>query len=159
LELDWKINGVTLKPGAPVKTSALLDNGFRKVGLLRRLVRRPPGGGDIYLAENCEADCFGDDFNLYPCTHGYLNRDRQWQTQATVQVVDGRVRRITLRVLDGLYAAPNYMSKFEELCTRHLGQPGRSGTGALVWKNETLALRGRLLQDRINADFTLEHQD
>ncbi|PID81341.1 hypothetical protein CSA17_03170 [bacterium DOLJORAL78_65_58] len=158
MTLDLNINGVALRPGVPVDPSDLRDNGFRKVGLLKRLVKRPPGGGDIFLAENCEATCFRGNFNLYPCTHSYLNRDRQWQTQATVQVVDGKVQRVTLQVLGGLYAAPNYMSKFEELCTQHMGQPQPSDSGALVWKKKKLALQGYLQRDRINADFIIEYQ-
>ncbi len=159
MDLDLKINGVELQPGGPVNASLLLENGFRKPGILERLVKRPAGGGEIFLAENCETDCFGDAFNLYPCNHGYLNRDCRWQTEAIVQVVDGTVRRITFHVLDGLYAAPNYMSRFAALCTRHLGEPNRGQAGDLIWRNDRLALSGRLHSDHIRADFSVEVQE
>lgn len=160
LNLDLKINGVPLEPGSRVNSAKLLENGFHKQSLLRRIVKRQQAEGEILQAENCETDCFGEAFSLFPCTHGYLNRDRQWQTRATVHLVDGRVRRVTFHVLNGIYAAPNYMDKFQDLCTRLLGEPGEKGAeGALLWKNDKLKLVGRLQPDRICADFEIEFEE
>lgn len=156
MDLKLKINGIRLEPGDRLEPEALLENGFKREGMLQRLLHRSSQGGDLYKAANTEVDCFEDAFNLYPCTASYLTRDRQWETAATVLLVDGRVNRVTFHVLDGIYAAPNYVTKFKEICTKLYGEPGQGPAGAMLWKNDKVILSGKLQPDGICADFRME---
>lgn len=156
MQLDVKVNSVPLILGDPVDMPALDEAGFRKAGPLRRLIRLVPPGQTVFSAENCQVECFEDEFSIYPCTHGYLNRDRRWETSATLYLADDRLVKVKFHVIEGQYAATNFLDRFQESCCAVLGEPVEKSRFQTRWKNGASTVTSILHRDRINADFLLE---
>jgi len=159
LDIKLRINQLNLQPGAKVDSRDLKESEFRPAGLMRRLVQRLPRGQKLFETKNCTVDCFEDRLSLFPCTHGYLNNDRQWETHASVLLVDGRVQKVEFRVLDGVYAAPNFLEKFKAICTEHFGDPRQEQKNQFHWTNDRLGFSGFLHADNVTANFTIECLD
>jgi len=157
--LELKINSVPMELGGMMDEQALDEADLHKAGPLRRLIKQLPSGQTLYLADNCKLECFDDDFCIYPCTHDYLNLDRQWETKATVYLEEGRVCKLEFRVVDGRYAASNFLERFHEACSAALGEPVESSRYRTRWHNGTARVTSILHPNKVNADFLMELQE
>lgn len=156
MQLELKINSIPLVLGETVDVQALDGADFNKTGPLRRLIKNLPVGQTVYSAENCQVACFNDDFSIYPCTDSYLNRDRRWETSATLFLAKDRLQKVEFHVIDGRYAASNFLDRFHRACSRVLGDPVEKSRFLTRWQNGTGAVTSILHNDRVNADFLLE---
>lgn len=156
MSLELKINSVPIQLGGIVAAKALDEADFRKAGPLRRLFQHLSSGQTLYLAENCKLECFDEDFCIYPCTHGYLDRDRRWETKAAVYLESGRVWKLEFQVVDGHYAASNFLERFQEACSAVLGEPVESSRLLTHWRNGAAAVTSILHPDLVNVDFLME---
>lgn len=156
MDIKLRINQLNLQPGAKVDSQDLVKSEFRPAGLMRRLVQRLPRGQELYESKNCTVDCFDDRLALFPCTHSYLNQDRQWETHASVLLVAGRLQKVEFRVLDGVYAAPNFLEKFKSICNEYFGDPEQPHQNQFRWTNDKLLFSGFLHADHVTAHFTIE---
>jgi len=130
--------------------------GLRRPGLWQRL-RHGHGPGVVgYEVRNCLAVCFGGAFDLYPCTHGYLTPDRQWRTDAQVLVRNDLVTNAELRVIDGRYAASEFVHRFHESCNALLGEALAVDRYTARWRNGSAAVTSILRPDTKNASFLFE---
>jgi hypothetical protein len=142
--------------GEIVDAKALDEADFRKAGPLRRLFQHLTFGQTFYIADNCKLECFAEDFCIYPCTHGYLNRDRQWETKAAVYLENGRVWKLEFQVVDGHYSASNFLERFQEACSSALGEPVENSRFLTRWRNGATAVTSIMHPDLVNADFLIE---
>ncbi len=156
MSLEIIINSLPLKLGETVDTSALEEAEFNKAGPLRRLFKQLPLDQTVFQADNCKLECFDDKFSIYPCTHGYLNQDRQWKTKASVFVEDGKVWKFEFQVVDGHYAASNFLDRFQQACSAALGEPVESSRFRTHWQNGSAAVTSVLHPDMVNVDFLME---
>ncbi len=156
MDIQLRINKLSIQLGMGISSQDLVESEFRPAGLMRRFVQRLPRGQELFEATHCTIDCFDDQLSLFPCTHAYLNQDRQWETEASVLLVDGRVHRIDFRVINGVYAAPNFLDKFKHICNEHFGTPQQKNNFQFRWTNERLSFFGFLHPDKITADFSIE---
>ncbi len=156
MSLELKINSVPIRLGGIIDAKALDEAGFRKAGPLRRLFQHLSLSQTFFLADNCKLECFHEDFCIYPCTHGYLDRDRQWETKAAVYLDNGRVWKLEFRVVDGHYAASNFLERFQEACSAALGEPVESSRFRTRWRNGATAVVSILHPDLVNVDFLME---
>ncbi len=159
MDLKLQINELNLEPGSKVDIQALKNHKFRSAGLVSRLVKRLPRGQSIFHSKNCTIDCFDNRWSLYPCTHEYLTLDRQWKTQASILLVNDRVKKVNFHVVDGVYAAQNFLEKFKSICSEHFGDPKQAQTNLYQWTNESVSFSGFLHADNVTADFTIEYLD
>lgn len=159
MNIELKINSVPIELGGTLDIDALDQAEFQKAGPLRKLFNQQPLGQTIYQAENCKLECFAEDFCIYPCTHGYLNRDRQWKTRAALFVNDGKVQKLEFQVLDGKYAASSFLDRFTEACSSVLGDPVESSRYLTRWTNGATEVTGVLHPGKANADFLMELKD
>jgi len=159
MSIELKINSLPLKLGETVDTSSLEEADFNKAGPIRRLLTHLPLGQTVFQADNCKLECFDDEFSIYPCTHGYLNRDRQWKTKATLFLEDGRLWKFEFQVVDGHYAASNFLDRFQEACSTALGEPVESSRFRTRWQNGSAAVTSILHSDMVNVDFLMEITD
>ncbi len=158
MDLKLNINEFNIRPGAIIDTKLLKESHFQQAGLLKRLIKPLPRGHAFFVAENCTISCFDDRLSLYPCTHAYLNKDRQWKTQGSVLLVDGKVQKMDFHVLEGIYAAPNFIETVNAICSEDFGQPKKINNNHFLWKTEELSFSCYLLSDNINACFSIEFQ-
>jgi hypothetical protein len=156
MQIDFKINSVHAVLGDPVDEPALAAAGFRKAGPIRRLIKHLPHHLDVYSAENCHLHCFAEAFSIYPCTHRYLNRDRRWETSALLFLDSGRLVKVEFKVIDGQYAAGNFLDRFQETCRAALGEPVETTRYQTKWVNDRAQVTTMLRADKTNADFRLE---
>jgi hypothetical protein len=159
LDMKLIIDDLTLQPGEAIDPEALEKSSFRSPGVMHRLLRRLPRGHVMLETNNCTIACFDEEFSLFPCTHNYLNRDRQWQTQASILLVDGVLQKVVFQVVEGVYAAPNFLDKFKILCMENFGDPKREQRYHYYWENDRLSLTGFLHADHINAEFIIESRN
>jgi hypothetical protein len=156
MSLDLKINSVHMELGGTMDDRALDEAALHKPNPLRRLFKNPPNGQILYEADNCKLECFDEEFTIYPCTHGYLTPDRQWETKATVFLDEGRVCKLEFQVLEGRYAASNFIERFHEVCSVVLGKPVESSPHRSRWHNGKALVACILHPDKVNADFLME---
>jgi hypothetical protein len=142
--------------GEEIDTTTIEAAAFHKAGPLNRLFHRIPLSYDLYSAENCRLECIQDDFSIYPCTDGYLNRDRQWSTKAELYVLEGKPEKLIFQVLDGNYAAGNFLDRFSQVCNDAFGEPIAQEDSAARWRNATSTVTAILHPDQVNADFLFE---
>ena len=116
-----KINNIPLNLGQKIPAEALDAAEVRKAGLLRRVFAQQPLDQTVYDIENCELSDLEDDLHIYPCTHSYLNQDRQWRTKATLFLKHDRLQRILFQVVEGQTAAMNFLERFEAAASKALG--------------------------------------
>lgn len=158
MSLGLKINSIPLELGEIVDVAALDEADLHKAGPLRRLLKHLHSDQTLYLADNCKLEIFDDECCIYPCTHGYLNRDRQWETKATIFLEGGRVWKLEFQVIDGRYAATNFLDRFHEACSAVLGEPLENSRYRTEWRNGTAKVTSILHRDKVNADFLIELQ-
>ncbi len=159
MNINLRINQLNLQPGVEVDTQDLEKSEFRSPGLMRRLVKRLPQGQTVYEAKNCTLDCFDDQLALFPCTHEYLNKNRRWHTRASVFLVNGKLQKVEFQVVDGVYAAHNFLEKFKSICDEHFGEAQHKQKNFFRWTNDCLSFSGFLHPDKVTADFWFECLD
>lgn len=130
--------------------------GLVRPGLLRRLLSRNAPGCTRYETSNCLAACFTGTFDLYPCLHGYLTPDRKWRTDAHILVQNNRVTSAVLRVIEGRYAATEFVDRFRESCSSALGEPHTTDRYTMLWRNASATVTSILQPDTKNACFLFE---
>ncbi len=153
------INDTPLALGAVLADDERTRAGLRRPPLWQRLLRHPHRVGPHLEAVNCTLEAFDGAFLLYPCTDGYLNSDRQWQTSASLVVDQGRLRSVQVRVIDGRYAAAEFVARFGEVCTEQLGEAQHLDRYTLRWKNGRVACLSTLQRDGRNASLVIECLD
>lgn len=151
-----KINELSIAIGEGAPRTDLAAAGFKRRGLLSRLLNKEPRGGMVFETDDCTVTCFDDGFELYPCNHSYLTRDRRWRTAASILVVDDRVASAVLRIIDAKYAASEFVSRFRDVCTGTLGEPHTSDRYTIHWKNGNTTVTSLLRPDAKNACFLFE---
>jgi hypothetical protein len=156
MDMTFKINEVPVVMGREIDTAILLEADFNRAGTLNRIRLRIPSGHEMYSLENCRLDCFEDDFSIYPCTDGYLDRHRQWGTRAELHLRGGIVQKLVFQVIEGRYAAANFVDRFRDRCGEVLGDPVQTGTFITRWRNGSSHVTAILRPDRVNADFLVE---
>jgi len=150
------INGFTFELGDQVEHDVLESASFQKEGLVQKIFSRTPPDSARFNAQNCTLTCFGEDFSLYPCTHGYLNKDRQWKTSASLFSQKDRFHRFMFHVVEGRYAATSFLDRFRDACTNALGNPTESGRLETRWIKDKTHIVCTLHPDKTNADFLIE---
>lgn len=153
MNLALKINEVAFDLGDPEDDGALTHAAARRLGLWHRIVRRAPRGRTIYRAANCALDYFGAAFQLRPCTDSYLDRDRQWRTEAELTYARAELVAVRFRVIEGRYAAPNYLSRFDDLCREKFGDSVQNGAEWQEWRDAEHYLACRLEPAGPHAEF------
>jgi hypothetical protein len=156
MSLELRINSVPIELGGIADIEALDQADFKKAGPLRKLITQQPLGQTLYRADNCKLECFDEEFCIYPCTHSYLNRDRQWETKGAVYLDDGIVQKLEFLVVDGMYAASNFLDRFQEACSAALGNPVESSSSTTRWVNGAAIVTSILHPNKVNADFLME---
>jgi len=156
MKLDLIINDCTFELGDQVEPDTLKGAAFQRTGLFRRLLDRFSAGSDRFDAKNCTLACFGEKFSLYPCTHRYLNKDRQWSTSASLFAQKDTLHRILFQVVEGQYAATSFLGRFQEACSEAMGEPTTSGRWETIWVNGKMRVICKLHTDKVNADFLIE---
>ncbi len=156
MSLELKINSVPIELGGIADIDALGQADFQKSGPLRKLFNNQPLGQTLYWADNCKLECFDEEFCIYPCTHGYLNRDRQWKTRGALYLDEGKVQKLEFQVVDGKYAASSFLDRFVEACSGVLGNPVENSRLLTRWANGATVVTSILHPDKVNADFLLE---
>jgi len=156
LNIELSINQVPLALGEALPAAMLDEANLHRSGFLRRLLSREPIDQEIYSVENCELNGFGDELHIYPCTHGYLNRDRQWRTKVTLFLKQNQLQRILFQVVDGQTAAMNFLNRFEAIISEKNGKPVNQGLRSCRWQDEGVRVETFLHSNRTNADFVIE---
>jgi hypothetical protein len=153
MDIDLAINGTDFRLGDRDDAERLAEAGFRRPNPLQRLLLREGRHERRYGSDDCTVSCFREAFDLYPCTDGYLDRDRQWRTGATLVYQQGSLVAVRFRVIEGRYAAPNFYDRFLELCERYLGEPSWQEYRNFVWNGDGVALVCSLDDTAQNAAF------
>ena len=154
--LGIKINKIPMELGQEIPSDALETTNFRRSGLLRRLIAQQPMDQAVYAIDDCELEGLDDELHIYPCTHSYLNQDRQWRTKVTIFLKKDRLQRILFQVVEGQTAALNFLERFEEAAAKAIGKPSRQDRHSTCWHGEGTRIESILHPDRINADFIIE---
>ncbi len=156
MKLVLIINDCAFELGSRIEPNALERAAFQRTGLINRLLNRTPAGSTRFDTKNCTLACFEESFSLYPCTHGYLNKDRQWQTSASLFSKKDKLHRILFQVVEGQYAATSFLSRFKEACNKALGEPSETSRWITSWIYGKTRIVCTLHPDKVNADFLIE---
>ncbi len=156
MEFGIKINNIPLELGQELPQETLSAGDFRRSGLLRRLFAHQPVDQNVYAIEDCELEGLNDQLHIYPCTHSYLNQDRQWRTKVTLFLKEDRLQRILFQVVQGQTAALNFLERFEEAAVQMIGEPDRKDRHTASWQSQGAHVESYLHPDRVNADFVIE---
>ena len=154
MELDLKINSIPLTLGQKLPREALDNADQKRTGLLRRLFSND-ADRTVYTMEDCEFEGLDEDLRIYPCTHRYLNRDRQWHTKVTFFLKNDRLERLLFQVIEGQTAAMNFLERFETAANK-FGEPSHRDRFKSRWQTTGARIETCLHPDRINADITIE---
>lgn len=152
-----RINDQPIALGQPLTAADLEGAALSRPGFWQRLLNRTNDGLTRYEVSNCKATCFDDAFDLYPCTHGYLTPDRQWRTDCHVLLTGGKVASAVLRIIEGRYAAMEFVERFRESGTAVLGAPLAVDRWTTRWTNGSAVVTSVLRPDAKNACFLFEH--
>ena len=155
MNIGLKINEVPLELGREVPHDRLSEARMRRAGLWRRLLTQQPMDQTVYHIDDCEMQALDDELRIYPCTHGYLNRDRQWHTRVSLFVKNDRLHRILFQVVEGQTAALNFLERFQSEASRTFGEPAHQDRQSAVWHQAGTRIETYLHPDRINADFEI----
>lgn len=156
MTMKLNIEDIPLTLGERLDATRLESSPFHKEGLVKRLISRASDGRDHYVHENARLTCLTEEFTIFPCTHDYLDKDRRWETRASIFIQDGRLEEVLFQVIDGRYAAGNFLDRFTETCTDSLGEPVEHHERGTVWHNGTSILTAYLHDSRVDADFRFE---
>jgi hypothetical protein len=159
MELGLRINKVPVELGQQLSRETFGAATMRRAGFLRRLLTHQRLSQTIFAIDDCELEGLNDSLHIYPCTHSYLNRDRQWRTRATFFLHEDRLRRILFQVVEGQTAAVNFLERFESAAESLIGQPSVRERRTAEWKEAGTRVTTRLHRDRVNADFVIELAD
>ncbi len=150
-----RINKQSFAIGENVDPETLDRADLRHSGMLQRLLRSDLGGLVRLQVENCSVDCFEGAFNLYPCTDSYLTPDRQWCTAAEIEIRNGRLISVLLKVIQGRYAAAEFVDRFRTSCMEILGAPDHEDRWVAHWRNGAPEVTCVLQNDAMNASFLI----
>ncbi len=156
MDLGLRINKIPMILGEELPRETLDAAAFQRAGLLRRLLASQPVDQTVYAIDDCELEGLDDELHIYPCTHGYLNRDRQWHTKVTLFLKQDRLQRIFFQVVEGQTAALNFLERFEVAAATVIGKPSRKDRHSSFWQGGGTRIKTYLHPDRINADFVIE---
>lgn len=159
MEFGIRINKIPLKLGQELPQETLANGDFKRLGLLRRLIAQQPVDQTVYAIDDCELEGLDDELHIYPCTHGYLNEDRQWRTKVTLFLKKDRLHRILFQVVEGQTAALNFLERFEAAAARVIGEPERADRHTVCWQSQGARVESYLHPDKVNADFVIEVAD
>ena len=159
MTLNIKINKVPMTLGQELSSEVLESADFKRTGLLKRLINQQPMDQTVFSGDDCELEGLDSDLHIYPCTHGYLNQDRQWRTKATLYLKNDRLLRILFQVVDGQTAALNFVQRFETAAGKAIGQPYAQDQHSTRWRAHDTHLETLLYPDRFNADFIIENNE
>lgn len=159
MNLALKINDQQIRLGTAVGPDFLKEAGAHKADVFSRLLAKINIRETRYDLDNCTVDCFDDAFSCYPCTDGYLTPDRKWQTKASLYARNDKLVRVVFQVIQGHYAASNFVERFNTACAATLGDPTDQTRWQTQWLKDTAQVKALLHRDRINAEFCLEIQD
>ena len=159
MEFGIRINKIPLQLGQELPHETLDAGDFRRSGLLRRLITQQPIDQTVYAIDDCELEGLDDELHIYPCTHSYLNQDRQWRTKVTLFLKKDRLHRILFQVVEGQTAALNFLERFETAAAKLIGEPDHSDRLTTCWQSQGARVESYLHPDRVNADFVIELDD
>ncbi len=159
MDLGLKINKIPIELGQKLARETLDAAAFRRAGLLRRLLSQQPVEQAVYAIDDCELQGLNDELHIYPCTHSYLNDDRQWRTKVTLFLKDERLQRIFFQVVDGQTAAQNFLERFEAAAAKFIGEPHSQDRYTRCWQSGGTQVKTYLHPNRVNADFNIELSD
>jgi len=154
--MELIIDDIPLTLGDKIDPEVLDGHSFRKVGLVRRILTGKSVGRELYIADNSQMTCLIEDFSIFPCTHSYLNQDRRWETRASLFMKDGVLQEVLFQVIEGRYAAGNFIERFVDICTDVLGPPEEPEPRTSRWVNGEAKVTTFLHRDRVHADFRFE---
>jgi len=154
--MELMIDDVPLVLGEEIDPGLLTGTVFHKVGLVRRILTGKPSHRVLFTAANAQLRCLADDFSIYPCLDSYLDDDRRWETRARLYVEEGRLHTVEFQVIDGRYAAGNFLERFADLCTATLGEPVVRSRRITTWHNGQTVVTGRLRSRGYEAEFRFE---
>jgi len=154
--MEILINDTAIHVGDILPEDAVTAAGLRRANLFGKLLGGRRARRARLAADCCTVALFAGELRVYPCTHGYLDRDRQWRTAAEIHLDRGRVRKVLIRVLEGRYAAPGFVDRFNELCTLQLGDAKTEDGRLRRWRNGVVRCTSCLQPDGKNADFVIE---
>ena len=150
------INEQTLELGQTLDRPKMVAANFRQVGLLSGILMKIPMGQARFDSRDCTFNFFSDELSFYPCTDSYLTRDRQWSTEASLFFKNDTLFRMVFKVIDGQYAAANFVERFNETCTNKMGTPLSENRRKKKWSNAKSTVETILHVDSINAEFIIE---
>ena len=159
MDFGIRINKIPMRLGQELPPGTLGAVEFKRLGLLRRLITHQPVNQEVYAIDDCELEGLDDELHIYPCTHSYLNQDRQWRTRVTLFLKEDRLHRIFFQVVEGQTAALNFLERFEAAAARIIGEPERSNHNTVFWRSQGARVESHLHSDRVNADFVIEVAD
>lgn len=159
MDLGLKINKIPIALGQQLAPETLDAAAFRRAGFLRRLLSRRPVAQDVYAIDNCELKGLNDELHIYPCTHSYLNDDRQWRTRVTLYLKQERLQRVFFQVVDGKTAAQNFLERFETAAAKLIGEPHSQDRFSSCWRSGRAHVKTYLHPNRVDADFVIELRD
>lgn len=156
MPIAFDIDGLILTPGEEASHERLREAGFTGQSLLTRLFQRRSEPGRLWRARNPRVTVVDEAIEIYPCLDGYLDPDRRWQTACSVVEVEHRIARVTVEVLDGVYAAGNFFERFVEMATVQLGEPEKPARRQALWHLSDGVVRASYDRHGYNAVFSLE---
>lgn len=156
MDLSFLVNGVTLQPGTTTPDNVLRQAGLTPMNTWQRLVRRLPASSGYWEADDPHVECFGGEVSIYPCRHGYLDRDRRWGTSCQIRTNGSDLTGIEVRVLDGVYAASNLYDRFIDAVREQFGEPQDEDRGTSLWRRNGIQVRAEYQQRDHNAIFNVE---
>jgi len=159
MNLEFNINRQNFRLGDSLDKDRLDKARFKKVTVVQKLLSKSPLSEKEFIAKDCTLSCFNGDFELYPCQERYLDADRQWKTAVNLFYRNQKLHRVLIKVLDGCYAAPNFISRFQEVCQDVLGKPRVVRSFMTRWEYEDLAIAAILKNDGHNATVLLSLDD
>jgi hypothetical protein len=139
--------------GDPLRRDQLKRAHFKKAGFVTKLTNHTPILEKQFVARDCTVTCFGDEFVLYPCRDDYLDKDRKWKTSASLFYKNDRLYRIVIQVIDGHYAALNFVQSFQEACENNIGDPAQAEQRLLRWEDDSDFIACQLDRARYNASL------
>ncbi len=150
------VNDTPLALGDALPPEACAAAGLRPGSLRGRLADRLGLAVDRLEARDCTVALFDGDVRIYPCIDGYINRDRQWRTAVNLVVREGRLLSVEVRVIEGRYAAPEFVDRFVAACDARWGESQAVDRHTRRWRNGVAHFLSHLQPDGRNAVFLVE---
>lgn len=148
-----------MEPRQPAPDEWLRNAGLSMIPPWRRIIRRLPGAFRYWEGVDPLVTCFRGSVEIYPCRHGYLNRDRRWGTSCIVRTLERHVSGIEIRVHDGIYAAGTLFERFVEAGRKSLGNPRIEQDHVVEWLRSTTQVYARYNEKGHSAVFRIAVDD